>query len=214
MQRSHLQHLCDEIRPLRTLLQPRAPEEPRLAIQILEAEAPHSTLMSKRILIIHIPHTSRAITLKAIVLELVAAGRLIVDHIAVAKSNLLALGHISHDVDCFSLDRRVPTKARIGIACVVEAGSVREDGCALVYLHAVCLEDADERWVLGCAGVVLFLDALALSGGHALAYPGWPFARVLAVPGVQAVVERLLGGRQALEDELDVAEEVVARGDD
>jgi hypothetical protein len=66
------------------------------------------------------------------------------------------------------------------------------------------LEDTDEGWCFACSRIVLLLDALALSGLYAVADPGGPFARVLAVAGVKREVEVFLVGRKRLECTLDI----------
>ena len=63
------------------------------------------------------------------------------------------------------------------------------------HLHAVGLEDGDERGGRAGARGVLLFDALALAARDAGVRLGRPGGEGLAVAAVEGVVEGLLGGR-------------------
>jgi hypothetical protein len=69
-----------------------------------------------------------------------------VEHIAVRECDFLASAYRIYDMGCFFADGGVPTEASIWVARVVEAGSVWKHRSALIHLHTICLEDAEETW--------------------------------------------------------------------
>lgn len=61
---------------------------------------------------------------------------------------------------------------------------------------------------------MLFLDSETLFGWDRLVDAGWPLLGVLAVAGVECVVEGLLGGCEHREGRFNVGEHVVGDGHD
>ena len=95
---------------------------------------------------------------------------------------------------------------------MVEPRRVGEHRRPGAHLHAVGLEDGDDRGGRAGARGVLLVDALALAARDVGVDGGRPGGEGLAVAAVQAVVEGLLGGRQGGEGRLDVGGQIVPNG--
>ena len=131
-------------------------------------------------------------------------------HIHVAQRNLLPLLHLPHRMNRLPLNPIVPRETRVWHTAVIEPRRVGEHRRPGAHLHAVGLEDGDDRCGRAGTRVVLLFDALALAARDAgVDTFGGPGGERLVVAAVQGVVEGLLGGRQGGECRRDVFGEVV-----
>jgi hypothetical protein len=145
-------------------------------------------------------------------LQLVRPEYLAMLHIHIAQRNLLPLLHIPHRMNRLPLNSLVPREARIRHTAMVEPRRVGEYRRPGAHLHAVGLEDGDDRGGRAGARIVLLLDALEFAARDVGVDLGGPGGEGLAVAAVQGVVEGLLGGCQGGEGRRDVFGEVVPDG--
>lgn len=117
-------------------------------------------------------------------------------HIHIAQQQLLPRPNTPHDMNRLPAQPLVPRKRRIRHTAMVEAGSMGKHARARTPLHAVCLEDGEQRGARRRARGVLLADALSVCGWDRGVDGTGPRGVGLAVRRVQREVERLLVWRQ------------------